>query len=78
MGQEKISQEDDKPRTIDVKDGSKIGESKEAGAGIKDYLRILTYSDQWDWTFNGGGAIAAVASGAALALYVGGLMVSPF
>jgi len=66
----KSSQEDEKPQTVDVKDEPKTEESQEAGAGIKDYLRILAYSDRWDLTFNGVGAIAAIASGASLALYV--------
>jgi len=71
MVDEKSSQEGEKPQIVDVKDKSKTGESKEAAAGIKDYLRILTYSDKWDWAFNGVGAVAAMASGASLALYVG-------
>lgn len=66
----KSSQEDEKSQTVDVKDERKTEESQDAGAGIKDYLRILAYSDKWDWTFNGVGAVAAIASGASLALYV--------
>lgn len=70
MVEDKSSQGDVKPQIVDVKDKLKTEESKEAGAGIKDYLRILTYSDKWDWAFNGVGAVAAMASGASLALYV--------
>lgn len=70
MVDEKSSREDGKSQIVDVNDKSKTEESKEAGAGIKDYLRILAYSDKWDWTFNGVGAVAAMASGASLALYV--------
>ena len=36
--------------------------------GAKDYARIFSYADRWDWTLNGVGAIAAIASGTSLAL----------
>jgi len=68
MEDKKSSQEDEKPEVIEVKANQQSEDSKEAGSGSKDYFRILTYADKWDWTFNGVGALAAMASGASLAL----------
>lgn len=68
MVQEKAVQQDEKSDVIDINDDTKKETPKESSAGIKDYLRVLTYSDKWDWTLNGVGAIAAGASGASLAL----------
>lgn len=68
MVEEKDTQLDEKSSIIDVDNDSKKETSDESNAGFKDYIRIFTYSDKWDWTLNGVGAVAAAASGASLAL----------
>lgn len=68
MGQEEVVQQDEKSDIIQDNDKTATETPKESSAGIKDYFRVLTYSDKWDWALNGVGAIAAGASGASLAL----------
>lgn len=68
MVEEKTLQLDEKPDVVNIQDDGKKEKSKEDAAGMKEYARILSYSDKWDWIFNGVGAIAAIASGASLAL----------
>ena len=48
--------------------GHEIDKGTTDNVGFKDYLRIFTYSDLLDWTFNAVGALASIASGASLAL----------
>lgn len=68
MAKEKPSSENDDPVAIDIDDASKDDQKKEESAGMKDYLRIFSYSDRWDWLLNGLGALAAIAAGSSLAL----------
>lgn len=68
MAVEEIQPIDEKPHTINVKEDRKNGQSDKPNAGFKDYVRIFNYADKWDLIFNGLGALAAIASGAALAL----------
>lgn len=68
MSHEKVLPIDDKSQTLDVEDFAKSKEATTNEAGFKDYLRIFSYSDKWDWIFNSLGALAAIASGASLAL----------
>lgn len=68
MVEEKDTQLDEKSSIVDVDNEPKKETSEESNAGFKDYVRIFRYSDKWDWTLNGVGAVAAAASGASLAL----------
>lgn len=70
MDKKEASEESEKSTIINVDDASKKDEPRDQDTGFKDYLRIFTYSDKWDWTFNIVGAVAAIASGTSLALYV--------
>lgn len=69
MTEEKAPQADQNSQSIDIKDepGNTTVHSQES-SGAKNYIRILSYSDKWDWLLNGVGALAAIASGASLAL----------
>lgn len=68
MAEEKAAQQDEKSSVIDIEDDKKKENPEESSAGIKDYLRVFAYSDKWDWLLNAAGAVAAMASGASLAL----------
>lgn len=69
MSEEKAISQNEKSEIVDIDDTeTKKEKAKESSAGVKDYARIFTYSDKWDWLLNGAGAIAAAASGASLAL----------
>lgn len=58
--------DDEKSQTTDS--GHEVEKEVKDNVGFKDYIRIFTYSDRWDWIFNAVGALAAIASGASLAL----------
>lgn len=66
MVDEKTVAEDEKSQSTDS--GRAIDKEQKDNVGFKDYLRIFTYSDRWDWLLNATGALAAIASGASLAL----------
>ncbi|KAK5088598.1 hypothetical protein LTR05_002818 [Lithohypha guttulata] len=68
MTEREITPLDEKPQAIDIDQDQQDEKTKEPSAGFKDYLRIFAYSDKWDWILNGIGALAAIASGASLAL----------
>lgn len=68
MAEEKDIHLDEKSSSIDIHDDNKKGKTDESDAGFKDYARVFRYSDKWDWMLNAAGAIAAIASGASLAL----------
>lgn len=68
MGVEEVQPINEKPHIVDLEDDTKAAKSDKTDAGIKDYIRIFTYADKYDLLFDGLGAVAAIASGAALAL----------
>lgn len=68
MSQEKSNENDEKPEIINISGDGEDQKATKTQAGIKDYLRILTFSSRLDWILNGVGAVAAIASGSSLAL----------
>lgn len=60
----------EKDVAIDIDSGKISDSKKKPTASVKDYLRIFTFADRWDWALNTIAAVTAIASGALLALYV--------
>lgn len=68
MSKEYLGSENEKPETIEIQEDGKTEDTQDTKAGFNDYLRIFAFSDGIDWTLNGIGALAAIASGCSLAL----------
>lgn len=66
MTDEKTVVEDEKSQSSDV--SSRDAKDAKENVGFKDYLRIFSHADKWDVIGMAVGALAAIASGASLAL----------
>lgn len=74
MSTEKVTAKTESDVAIDINSDqasdSNKKKKKKPTASVKDYLRVFTFADRWDWTLNTIAAVTATASGALLALYV--------